>query len=359
MENQIDTNVAATSEAFEDLTDKELRNFGFDSHYPLVSKSRKMKRIYALVKKIAKSNASVLIQGETGTGKELIANLFQFVSPRSTKPYVKVNCAALPDNLLESELFGHEKGSFTGAYQTHVGKFEQADGGTIFLDEIGDMHISTQSKMLRVLQDQEFTRVGGAKTIKVDVRVITATHRDIEQAIADGDFRADLYYRINVVNINLPALRERIEDIPLIAGFFRRKFSQEIRKNIPGFADETLEILVHHRWPGNIRELRNLVERAVLLTGENKLITPIELSLPGKDYFAAGGRDRRSGSQGVLTLNSLNLNDTEKQVILRALETRNFVQKDAAELLGISSRALNYKISQHNITHPSWRKNAS
>lgn len=333
-------------------------NFGFDSHYPLVSKSKEMKRIFGLIKKIAKSNASVLIQGETGTGKELIANLIQFISPRSTEPYVKVNCAALPENLLESELFGHEKGAFTGAYQTHTGKFEQANEGTIFLDEIGDMQFSTQSKILRVLQDQEFSRVGGTKTIKVDVRVIAATNRDLEDAIADEKFRADLYYRINVVNILLPPLRDRKDDITTIADFFRRKFSQELRKKIGGFNDHALEVLNNHTWPGNIRELRNLVERAVLLCEEGGQISPKELSLRGRDYFAAGGVDRRSGSRAILALDTLDLDKVEHKVIMTALEKVDFVQKDAANLLGISSRVLNYKISKHKITHPSWRKNA-
>ncbi len=343
----------------EKALDRDWSQLGFDTHYPLVSRSRRMKEIFSLIKKIAKSNATVLIQGETGTGKELIANLIQFISPRAGKPYVKVNCAALPENLLESELFGHERGAFTGAYQTRHGKFEQADGGTIFLDEIGDMHLATQSKILRVLQDKEFTRVGGNKNIKVDVRIIAATNKNLEAAIEEGTFRADLYYRINVVNIHLPPLRERIEDIPLIAEFFRRKFSRELRKPVLGFTKETMEILLHHRWPGNIRELRNLIERAVLITEPNQMITPKELSLPGKDYFAAGGKDRRQRNTHLLELSTLNLSEVEKAAILKALEISHYVQKDAARLLGISSRVLNYKISQLGITHPSWRKHTN
>ncbi|MFQ5707652.1 MAG: sigma-54 interaction domain-containing protein [bacterium] len=334
------------------------KNFGFDFHYPLVSRSPEIREIFNLIKKVAKSNASILIQGETGTGKELIASLIQFISHRSNKPFVKVNCAALPENLLESELFGHEKGSFTGAYQTRIGKFEEANGGTLFLDEIGDMHLATQAKILRVLQDQTFTRLGGNKTICVDVRIIAATNKELIDEIEAGNFRADLYYRLNVVSLHVPPLRKRKEDIPIIVEFFRRKFSQELRKETRGFCDETMALLKNHSWPGNIRELRNLIERAVLVAEENKLITPKDLAMSGKDYFAAGGTDRRQHPNGeLLNLNTLNLEKVEKEVILRSLTVCNWVQKEAANLLGISARALNYKINFHKITHPSWKKN--
>lgn len=334
------------------------KNFGFDFHYPLVSRSPEIKEIYNLIKKVAKSNASILIHGETGTGKELIASLIQFISHRSDKPFVKVNCAALPENLLESELFGHEKGAFTGAYQTRIGKFEQADGGTMFLDEIGDMSLTTQAKILRVLQDQTFSRLGGNKTITVDVRIIAATNKDLLNEIELGNFRADLYYRLNVVSMHIPPLRKRKEDILLIAEFFRRKFSQELRKNIKGFCEETMALLKNHSWPGNIRELKNLIERAVLVAEDGKMITPKDIALSGKDYFAAGGRDRRKNTDGeLLSLNTLNLEKVEKETILRALQLSNWIQKEAADLLGISPRALNYKINFHQITHPTWKKN--
>jgi len=342
------------------LSDYEIKggwgNFGFDSHYPLVSRSKEIKEIYALIKKVAKSNATVLIQGETGTGKELIASLIQFISSRADKPFVKVNCAALPETLLESELFGHERGAFTGAYQTRIGKFEQAHGGTIFLDEIADMSLSTQAKILRVLQEKQFTRVGGNKTITVDVRVIAATNRDLIKEIERGNFRADLYYRLNVVNINLPPLRRRKEDIPLLAEFFRRKFSAELRKNVKGFTPETIELLKNHSWPGNIRELRNMIERAVLMVDDGGMITPKELSMSGRDYFAAGGTDRRNPENQLLTLDTLNLEQAERRILLKALEMSNWVQKRAAELLGVSPRVLNYKVKIHNITHPNWKK---
>lgn len=335
------------------------KNFGFDFHYPLVSRSPEIREIFKIIKKVAKSNATILIHGETGTGKELIASLVQFISDRSDKPFVKVNCAALPENLLESELFGHEKGAFTGAYQTRVGKFEQANGGTLFLDEIGDMHLTTQAKILRVLQDQIFNRVGGNKDIEVDVRVIAATNKNLMDEIEAGGFRADLYYRLNVVTLDIPPLRERKEDILIIADFFLRKYSQEIRKEVSGFDDATRALIQNHSWPGNIRELKNLIERAVLVAEDGKMITSEDLAMSGKDYFAAGGRDRRRRSDDdLISFDTLNLETIEKEAMLKALHVSNWVQKDAAGLLGISPRALNYKINQHDITHPSWKKNS-
>jgi len=333
------------------------KNFGFDYYYPLVSRSPEIKQILHLIKKVAKSNASILIQGETGTGKELIAGLIQFISSRADKPFIKVNCAALPENLLESELFGHEKGAFTGAYQTRIGKFEQAHTGTLFLDEIGDMQLTTQAKILRVLQDQKFYRLGGNKTIDVDVRIIAATNKDLWREIELGNFRVDLYYRLNVVNIHVPPLRKRKEDIPLIGEFFRRKFSKELRKNTKGFTEDTMKLIVNHHWPGNIRELKNIIERAVLVTGENEWISPDDIVMSGKDYFAAGGRDRRKTEVETPQLGTLDLMEVEKRTILKALEISKWVQKDAAKLLNISARALNYKIKYHFITHPNWKKN--
>ena len=333
------------------------KDFGFDYYYPLVSRSPKIKEILRLVKKVAKSNASILVQGETGTGKELIAGLVQFISLRNKRPYIKLNCAALPESLLESELFGHEKGSFTGAYQTRIGKFEQAHEGTLFLDEIGDMNPFTQAKILRVLQDQEFTRLGGSKTIHVDVRILTATNKNLWQEIEKGNFRDDLYYRLNVVTINVPPLRQRQEDVPLIAEFFRRKFSSEIRKNTRGFTEETMRLLKNHQWPGNIRELKNIIERAVLMVDDGEMITKEALAFSGKDYFAAGGSERRKSSTTTAGFSTLKLEELERESICQALEVSKWIQKDAAELLGISARSLNYKIKYHQITHPSWKRN--
>jgi transcriptional regulator with GAF, ATPase, and Fis domain len=331
---------------------------GFELYYPKLSHSPEIRKVYSLIKKVAKSNASVLIQGETGTGKELIAGAIQAQSLRFDKPYVTVNCAALHENLLESELFGHEKGAFTGAVATHTGKFEQADGGTLFLDEIGDMHPSTQAKILRVLQEQNFNRVGGHKTINVDVRIIAATNKDLWQEMEKGSFRADLYYRLNVVTLHIPPLRERKEDVPLLAEYFRRKLKMELKKNIGNFTEDTMHLLNNHSWPGNIRELRNIIERAVLVVAEGKPITSKELAMTGKDYFAAGGRDRRSEDREMPDMKTLNLEKLERQAIVTALKKSNWVQKEAASLLGISPRALNYKISQHNITYQGWRRNA-
>ncbi len=332
-------------------------NFGFDYYYPIVSRCPEIKQIYSLIKKVARSNASALIQGETGTGKELIAGLIQFLSDRADKPYVQLNCAALPDHLLESELFGHERGAYTGAHTTRIGKFEQANKGTLFLDEVGDMALSTQAKILRVLQEQAFTRLGGNRTIHVDVRLITATNKDLSQEIELGNFRVDLYYRLNVVQINIPPLRERREDIPLLAEFFRRRYASEMKKEVGSFTEETMRLLKNHSWPGNIRELKNLVERAVIVVSESEKITPNDLSLSGRDYFAAGGQNRRrENGNGRLAFESLNLAELECKAIKTALERAGWVQKDAAKMLGISPRALNYKISQHNITHQSWKK---
>lgn len=331
---------------------------GFYTYYPKISRSPEIRKIYNLIRKVAKSNASVLIHGETGTGKELIAGAIQAQSLKAEKPYVQVNCAALPEHLLESELFGHEKGAFTGAYNTHIGKFEQAHTGTLFLDEIGDMHLSTQAKILRVLQEQQFQRVGGTRTIEVEVRVIAATNRDLWQLIEQGLFRTDLYYRLNVVSINVPPLRDRREDIPLLAEFFRRRFALELKKNVGPFSQETILVLKNHSWPGNIRELRNLIERAVLIVNEIQPIQPNHIAMTGKDYFAAGGRNRRERNGIVLAGNTdvLNLEDLERNAILKALERTNWIQKEAAELLGISPRALNYKISLHNIKYHGWRR---
>src|SRR6187200_1777127 len=232
----------------------------------IVGNSDALQRVLGVVKKVAKSNTTVLIHGETGTGKELIAGAIHHNSLRAARNFVKVNCAALQENLLESELFGHEKGAFTGADRQRIGRFEQADGGTLFLDEIGDMSPSTQAKILRVLQEHEFERLGGTRTLRVDVRVITATNRNLPQMVASGQFREDLYYRLNVVSIDMPPLRERKEDISQLANFFLRRFAGELKKKVDGLSPDALKLLMRYNWPGNIREFENAIERAVLLT---------------------------------------------------------------------------------------------
>src|ERR671930_1727122 len=231
----------------------------------IVGASGALQRVLGVVKKVAKSNSTVLIRGETGTGKELIAGAIHHNSLRAARNFVKVNCAALQENLLESELFGHEKGAFTGADKQRIGRFEQADGGTLFLDEIGDMSANTQAKILRVLQEHEFERLGGTRTIKVDVRLIAATNRDLPAMVEAGTFREDLYYRLNVVTIEMPPLRERKDDIAALAGFFIKRFSGELKKKIDGLDPDAQTMLMRYNWHGNIRELQTPIERAMVL----------------------------------------------------------------------------------------------
>src|SRR6476659_5647585 len=231
----------------------------------IVGASGALQQVLTIVKKVARSNSTVLIRGETGTGKELIAGSIHHNSLRANRAFVKVNCAALQENLLESELFGHEKGAFTGADKQRIGRFEQADGGTLFLDEVGDMSASTQAKILRVLQEHEFERLGGTRTLRVDVRIIAATNRNLTTMVTEGRFREDLYYRLNVVSVDMPGLRDRKEDIPALAEFFVRRFASELKKKIEGINPEALKVLMRHNWPGNIRELENVLERSVLL----------------------------------------------------------------------------------------------
>jgi len=333
-----------------DMPGNVVENFGFDYYSPLVSRSPKIKGILQLVKKVAKNNSSLLIQGETGTGKELIADIIQFISYRKSKPYIKVNCTALPDSLLESELFGRENGAFTGTCQQEIGKFERAHEGTLFLDEIGDMNPITQSKILRVMRDKEFTRVGGNKTIQVDVRIIAATNKNLGQEIERRNFRLELYYGLNIVTIELPPLRERREDILPIAEFFRRKFSKELRKPTRSFTKETKDLLENHSWFGNIRELRNLVERAVLVVDDGEEISVDDFALSGKEFFLAGGRNRRKNLENK-NQKLYNLKKQEKEHIFNALEISRWKQKDAAIMLGISNKSLNYKIKHHGIKY--------
>lgn len=328
----------------------------YELYYPKISRVQQMRDIYQLVLKIAQSQASILIQGETGTGKELVAAAIQQKSPRSSKPFVKVNCAALNENLLESELFGHEKGAFTGALNRRKGKFEIAHGGTILLDEIGDMALSTQAKILRVLQEQTFNRLGGNLDIQVNVRVIAATNKDLYSQMERNKFRKDLFYRLNVVSLSLPPLRDRKEDIPLLAEYFRKKFSLELSKEIGPFTKNAMQMLLDHNWPGNIRELRNFLERAVLIAKVGKPMATHSLNMPGRAYFKAGARDRRQGEREGTNFNTLNLQELEREAIITALMRSRWVQRDAAKLLGISPRVLNYKLAQHDIRHEKWRK---
>jgi len=316
----------------------------------ILGESPAMKEIFKTIEKVAGSNATVLIHGETGTGKELIAEAIHRNSQRSENNFVKMNCASLTDSLLESELFGHEKGAFTGADRQRSGRFELANDGTLFLDEVGNMSPSTQAKVLRATQEQEFERVGGSRTIKVDVRLIAATNIDLPAAIAAGRFREDLYYRLNVVNIRVPPLRERREDILPLARHFVLKLGREMKRPIEGFSDKAIELLISHDWPGNVRELENTVERAVLMA-ENGPITEKDLSILGRPS------DGDFAISPTLAHELLNLELLEKQAMVEALKRSNWVQKEAAKLLGVSSRVLNYKVHKHGITNDRWTKN--
>jgi two-component system NtrC family response regulator len=303
-----------------------------------------MEEVLNLAGRVAASSATVLLRGESGTGKELIAKAIHYHSPRANAPLIKVNCAALPETLLESELFGHEKGAFTGAAARRIGRFEAADRGTLFLDEIGELTSGMQVKLLRVLQEREFERLGGNETIKVDVRVIAATNRDIEKAMKEGAFREDLYYRLNVVSVVIPPLRERKEDVPGLLDFFIKKYSTENKKNITGMSAETRDLLIRYGYPGNVRELENIIERAVVLAKKG-VITTSDLPI----------HVRTAASEAELSAQTLkgSLNETldtvERGIILDALKASGGVQTRAAEKLGISERVLRYKLKKYTI----------
>jgi len=310
----------------------------------IVYGSPKMEEVMGLVARVAPSQTTVLIRGESGTGKELIANAIHYASPRSEKPLVKVSCAAIPETLLESELFGHEKGAFTGAAQRRVGRFEEADGGSIFLDEIGDLSPSTQVKLLRILQDKEFQRLGSNLSFKTDVRIITATHRNLEEAIKKELFREDLYYRLNVISITLPPLRERREEIPLLIDYFLKKYSKENQKSISDISKEARFLLLRYPYPGNVRELENLIERAVVLCRGEVITTqdlPFHLKEEKPEKLWESSKKEKSLPES--------LEEMEKDTILKALHQYQGVQTKAAESLGISERVLRYKMKKYRI----------
>jgi len=292
-----------------------------------------MQRVIEVIKVVAKSNATVLITGESGTGKELVARAIHSQSHRRNKPFVAVSCAALPESLLESELFGHEKGAFTGAYAQKKGKFEFANGGTLFLDEVGEMSANIQVHLLRVLEEKEFTRVGGNEPIRVDVRVLSATNKDLRKAIEKQEFREDLYYRLNVVNIELPPLRERREDVPLLAEHFLNKFAMENQKEVTGFSPEAMELVLDYDWPGNVRELENAIERAVILA-KDSIITITDL--PKENLSLAYSTTPRK-----------NLKEVEKGHILNTLRETGENYSEAARILGISRMTLYNKAKEY------------
>ncbi len=321
------------------------KKYGFPN---IVGNSKGMQEILALVKRVAPSRATVLVTGESGTGKELIARAIHQVSPRAANSFVSVNCAALTETLLESELFGHERGAFTHAVAMRKGRFELADGGTLFLDEVAEMSPALQVKLLRVLQEMEFERVGGNRTIKVDVRMVAASNRDLKEEVEAGRFREDLFYRLNVVHLQMPPLRQRQEDIPLLAAHFIHKYVQENLRDKMRITPEALKLLGQYSWPGNVRELENVMERAVILCHDS-LITPQDLpkELAPAAEEAAVDIDRLV-PLGIPLPEALER--IEEQMIRRALEQSGHVQVRAAEMLGITKSLLQYKLKKYHLT---------
>jgi two-component system, NtrC family, response regulator AtoC len=310
------------------------------NHYGIIGRSRAVQDIIERAERVADTKSTVLITGETGTGKELVARAIHDRSPQRDMPLIKVNCAAIPESLLESELFGHVRGAFTGATATKKGKFALADGGSIFLDEIGTMSPTLQAKLLRVLQEREFEPLGSERSEKVDLRVIAATNRDLRQMVADGRFQEDLFYRLNVIPIALPALRERREDIPLLVDHFVRKHAQRTGRRIERIDDGVLAALQQYDWPGNVRELENTIERAVVLSN-SPVITARAVSV-------LGAVTPQNTGLPSLKLRA-NIEWVEKETIRRALESARGVKKDAAEMMGISQRALSYYLGKYRI----------
>ena len=306
----------------------------------IIGNSKVMQVVYDHIAQVSKSNTTVIIYGESGTGKELVAHALHYNSPRSIRPFIQVNCAALPENLMESELFGHEKGAFTGATYLRKGRFELAHGGTLLLDEIGDLSIATQVKLLRFLQERRFERVGGTKTISADVRIIAATHKNIEDLIAKGEFRHDLYYRLNVFPIYMPPLRERPTDIPLLADFFAEKYSRANIKNITRISTPAIDMLMSYHWPGNVRELENCIERAVLVSNDNVIHGH---HLPPSLQTAEASGTKFEGSLQTT------LDKIEKELILDALKSSRGNMSKAARSLGITERIMGLRVNKYGI----------
>lgn len=324
---------------------------GFDN---IIGHTQRMRMVFDQVRQVAKWNTTVLLRGESGTGKELIANAIHYNSPRAQGPFIKLNCAALPDNLLESELFGHEKGAFTGALAQRKGRFEQADGGTLFLDEIGEISPAFQAKLLRVLQEGEFERIGGGRTLRVDVRVIAATNRNLEQEVRNGDFREDLYYRLNVMPILMPALRERLEDVPDLARFLVAKIARAQGRELT-ITDSALRVLMCHPWPGNVRELENCMERAAVMS-ERGVIDRDVINLTGLDVGALANAppglppgSTFAGPPGAAAVDLQDPDLDERERVIAALEQAGWVQAKAARLLNMTPRQIAYRIQTLNI----------
>ncbi|MGK7344199.1 MAG: sigma-54-dependent transcriptional regulator [Candidatus Nitrospinota bacterium M3_3B_026] len=313
----------------------------------LLGKSEKMKKLFELIRKVAGSRSTILITGESGTGKELVAKAIHYLSDRKDKPFHSINCGAMPEQLLESELFGHQKGSFTGAHADKKGLLELSDGGTFFMDEVGEAPMSVQVKMLRVLQEREFKRVGGVKDIKVDIRVIAATNQDLEELIRAGRFREDFYYRLNIITIHIPPLRERREDIPLLASRFMERYAAEDGRPVRSISGEAMRLLENHYWRGNVRELENVIERAVVLASGSTIEAE---NLPDEVRFA---EPAAGGGVSDIPENGIDLEDAvsslEKDLLTRALDKARGKKKEAARLLNLSFRSFRYKLAKYGI----------
>ncbi len=316
-----------------------------DSGSELIGQSQSIEQLRQLIRKVARTQATVLIQGESGTGKELVARALYRQSPRANAPFIKVNCAAIPENLIESEFFGHEKGAFTGALNKREGRFELAHGGTILLDEISEISSTLQAKLLRVLQEREFERVGGNRTVKVDVRVIATTNRHLEESVERKEFRQDLFFRLNVVPIVVSPLRDRKEDVPLLADQFLQRFARKHGVEVRRISNECLAAFEIHAWPGNVRELQNVIERAVILCSEGGVLEPAHLGLAPKGVKAASTTENSVSE-------FCSLSEIEKRHILAALERSKGNRTHAARLLGISIRTLRNKLNEYNFKSP-------
>ena len=322
------------------VTDLKMDEVGVD----IVGESEAMERVYQMIGKVAPTDSTVYIFGESGTGKELVARAVHEASPRRDQPFVRVNCSALAETLLESELFGHEKGSFTGAHKRRLGRFELADGGTIFLDEIGDISPAIQLKLLRVLQERAFERVGGEETIEVDVRVITATNKDLKEEVAAGRFREDLFYRLHIIPMTLPPLRDRPSDIALLVDHFIGKLAGRTKSDVDGVAPDAMEALKVYDWPGNVRELENVIEHALVFAEGDKIgLHDLPPAITGRSHDAL-----LAIPEGDRSLPDI-LEDLERQLILRAFEKAEGVKTETARLLGIKTSALYYKLEKYDI----------
>jgi DNA-binding NtrC family response regulator len=338
--HRLKTQVAQTSKS-------NKNRFGLSN---IVGKSKAIRDLLELIQKLAQAGAStLLVQGESGTGKDLVSRALHYESPRRDNPFFALNCAAIPETLIETELFGYDKGAFTDAKTMKKGLFEMADGGTVFLDEISEMHINMQSKFLRVLEDQTFRRVGGVKDLSVDVQVVASTNRNLEQAVREGKFREDLFYRLAVVPIQIPPLRDRTEDIPLLIDHFIRNYNFQFRKHVEGITPEGLKLLMNYSWPGNVRELKNAIERAMILADHDQIdVTHLPIRIA--DPTAAEPLSRPVGDELVtLPPEGAGLEEIEKELVQQALQLANGNKTKAAKLLKISRDTLRYKVKKHNL----------